>query len=140
MIPHSMDNIRNPNKFRVYRYFLKAHGVVHKLFRKYKLHDKLNVDDFFALVVMHDADHLMGYKVFWDSVPLRASTEHSLRSYLMSMYRNCLHQQFWTPPIINPLWSLYIRDSREPFFQELYRDLARIDREMADMARYSITF
>ena len=138
MIPHNVKSI--PNKFRVHQYYRKAHVVVQRLFRKYNLNGKIDVNDFFALVVMHDADHINFYKSFCDRVPLRASNEHSVCSFYWSMYRNCILQQFWVPPIINPLWPLYIRNSREPFFQELYRDLARIDRELADMARYTITF
>ena len=141
MLPHEWYNIKTPGKFRYLKYFLQAHGVVRKLFRKYGLSNKLSVDDFFSLVVLHDADHLLGYQVFWDRVPLRGSNDSSWAAFYASMYQNALHQQFWTPPIVNPLCdSMYLRDSKEPFFRELYRELARIDVEIANMARYSITF
>jgi hypothetical protein len=114
--------------------------VVSKILLKYNLAQEINVDDFFALVIMHDLDHITGYRAFWNEVPLRPSNETSFLMFFVSMYQNCVQQQLWTPPIINPFWSMYIKDSTQPFFQELYRGLEKIDKDLAGLARFSITF
>jgi hypothetical protein len=140
MMPHQLHRIKDPRKFKVFNYMLRAHGVVSKILLKYNLAQEINVDDFFALVIMHDLDHITGYRAFWNEVPLRPSNETSFFMFFVSMYQNCVQQQLWTPPIINPFWSMYIKDSTQPFFQELYRGLEKIDKDLAGLARFSITF
>ena len=44
---------------------------------------------------MHDVDHAIGFKYFWDKLPMRPSNNDSWTQYFVSMYRNSFHQQIW---------------------------------------------
>ena len=140
-IPHNFGRIKTTaKKFRYFNYLLRAHGVTMKILKKYNLAHVINVDDFFALVVMHDLDHAIGCQAFSSQVPLRANVEHGRFQYYLSMYQNLVIQHFYSPPIINPLWSMLIKDSTNPLFQDLHRDLARLDPELAGFASYNLSY
>lgn len=89
---------------------------------------------------MHDVDHAVGFRYFWDKLPMRPSNNDSWTQYMVSMYRNSFHQQIWVAANTNPFWSMHIKDSGNPILRELYGELAKLDKELADIARYCISF
>jgi hypothetical protein len=139
-IPHNFDRIKMPKKFRFFNYLLRARNVTINILKKYDLLHVINIDDFFALVVMHDLDHANLYQFFSNKLPLHASLEQDRFHYYLSMHQNLVMCQFYTPPIVNLLWPMSIKDSTHPLFQDLYRELARIDPEFAGFASCNISF
>jgi hypothetical protein len=139
-IPHNLHRIKTPKKFRYFNYLLRAHAVTIKILKKYNLAHVINADDFFALVVMHDLEHASLYQAFCDKVPLRANHEQDRFHYYLSMYQSLVMNYIYVPPIVNPLWSMLIKDSTNPFFQDFYRELARIDPEFAGYASYNLSY
>lgn len=139
-IPHNLHRIRAPKKFRYFNYLLRAHAVTIKILKKYNLAHAIDADDFFALVVLHDLDHATVCQAFSNKIPLRANFEQDRFHFYLSMYQNLVIQNIYSPPIVNPLWSMLIKDSTNPLFTDLYRELARMDPEFAAYASYNLSY
>jgi hypothetical protein len=57
-----------------------------------------------------------------------------------SLAENNFFNHVWTRPTWNPLYSELVKDSKQPFYAELYRRLVPLDRELADEVFLSCSF
>jgi hypothetical protein len=122
-----------PAAFLTFNYYHCAHPKVVRLLRKHKLHDDVDANAFFAASVMHGVDHTMAYRVM-NQFPLRASYNILVPP---GGCQWCLARAL--PNVV--FFSTCAKDSAPlPIFQELHRELALIDSELADMTTSSTSF
>jgi hypothetical protein len=135
MPPHAFHRIKT-KRLRFYNFYSKAHAVVVELCREFDL--DVNINNLFAATVLHSVDHRALYRVS-NTMPARSSTD-TRSGFFLSLAENNFFNHVWTRPTWNPLYSELVKDSKQPFYAELYRRLVPLDRELADEVFLSCSF
>lgn len=86
-----------------------------------------NLEYLFNGMIVHPVDHYMAYR---NLAGLRFSFSHVKTTWLV--FRAFLFRHIFLRGVLNPLFPNLISTINEPFYQELYKDLAALDPELAE--------
>jgi hypothetical protein len=131
--PHTIHYIRSTYvKFlmrsrKVFSHCMITHGVPIKFLEPFWLH-----------TVVHAVDHYQCYKLsmFWHSL-MNESLEDTPTWQIFSMHS---FRVMFKRPHLNQLLDNRIKNIRMPFYQDLYKGLAKIDLELADQVTASVMY
>lgn len=86
-----------------------------------------NLEYLFNGMIVHPVDHYMAYRSLYG---LRFSFSHIKTTWLV--FRAFLFRHLFLRGVLNPIAPNLISTINEPFYQDLYRDLAAVDPELAE--------
>lgn len=125
----------NPHfmRFRRFKFLMKAHMALRRQMQKHDLLDKgLEVHDLFSTAILHGPDHKISHEVMAEA-PLFGTSFKNMLSWAALIH-------VWLLPATNMFASEYWKDSKAPFYAELYQELATHDQELADELMLSCSF
>ncbi|KAI8486267.1 hypothetical protein Bbelb_359830 [Branchiostoma belcheri] len=118
-----------------WRHF-RSRQALQIVMERHKIDPKL-LDPLFNHTIVHSLDHdaSSGWLMLRFSLHPWGTKCSMYQAFNTSMFRILI-----TLPNLNPLAPNTIRSINKPFYQDLYRELRKIDRKMADAVTASVMF
>ncbi len=133
-----LKHVFDPRKmeFRYYNFLMQSRGVVAKHLKEFEL--DVNLDFLFNNMVVHSVDHYLLYqnisKEIWNM-----DGGQSIKSY----WKSVMFANIWVSDLDNILEEEKIGKlsaKKYPFYNAVYNDLAKADKELADCILASTSF
>jgi hypothetical protein len=124
-IGHNFLRTKSVRHSQLFSFLVRAREILGEHLRRRGI--PANLEYLFNSMIVHPVDHYMAYRGL---AGLRFSCSHVKTTWLV--FRSFLFRHIFLRGVLNPLFPNLISTINEPFYQDLYRDLAAVDPELAE--------
>ena len=124
-IQHNFIRTKSIRHSQLFSFLVKAREILGAHLQRRGI--SANLEYLFNGMIVHPVDHYMAFKGL---AGLRFSFSHVKTTWLV--FRAFLFRHIFLRGVLNPFFSNLISTIDEPFYKELYKDLAAVDPELAE--------